>query len=79
MQKKGLDYNETFAPMASLATLQIVLAIVVKQDLEIDQSDVISAFLNGKVDTLVLLLPPEGFKLGSHKYCRLNKTIYGLC
>jgi len=79
LQKKGLDYNESFAPVASLATLRMVLAIVAKQDLEIDQGDVISTFLNGKIDTLVFLLQPEGFKLGLHKYCRLNKTIYGLC
>jgi len=57
----------------------MVLAIAAKQDLEIDQSDIISAFLKGKIDTLVFLLQVEGFKLGSHKYCCLNKTIYGLC
>jgi len=47
----------------------------------IDQMDVISAFLNGTIDTTVYLVQPEGFSLGlrTSMFCILYKSIYGLC
>jgi len=78
-QQKGIDYNETFAPVASLTTLRIVLSIAARLGLSMDQMDVISAFLNGLIDTIVYLTQPEGFSLGMGMVCILHKSIYGLC
>lgn len=77
LQRKGVDYNETFAPVASLASLRIMLTVAASMGLCIQQMDVVSAFLNGTIDTLVFLRHPEGFDLGG--YCCLNKSLYGLC
>jgi len=78
LQKKDLDYKETFAPVGNLVTLRILLAKVAAEDLELNQADVISAFLNGKIDTLVFLTQAEGFTLGAG-FCLIHRSIYGLC
>jgi len=77
LQKKGVDYQETFALVISFPSLWIILAIAAKHDLEIGQLDVISAFLNGLIDTVVYLRQPDGFSLGSYVYIR-HKSIYRL-
>ena len=79
LQKKGIDYNETFAPVANLVTLRLLFALVAFHDLELDQLDVVSAFLNGSIDTAVFLRQPQGFTLDGHSFCLLRKSLYGLC
>jgi len=78
LQKKGIDYCETFAPVISFPSLRIILTIAAKYDLEIGQLDVISAFLNGLIDTIVYLQQPDGFALDT-RVCILHKSLYGLC
>ena len=78
LQKKGIDYRETFAPVISFPSLRIILTVAAKYDLEIGQLHVISAFLNGLIDTIVYLCQPEGFALDT-RVCILHKSIYGLC
>jgi len=78
LQKKGVDYHETFAPVANLASVRLMLKKIIRDDLELDQSDVISTFLNGDIDTIVFLRQPEGFTIGIG-VCILHKSIYGLC
>ena len=78
LQKKGVDYRETFAPVANLASLRLMLKKIVPDDLELDQSDVISEFLNGDIDTMVFLRQPKGFTIGIG-VCILHKSIYRLC
>jgi len=75
LQKKGIDYRETFAPVISFP---VILTIAVKYDLEIGQLDIISAILNGPIDTIVYLRQPDGFALDT-RVCILHKSIYGLC
>ena len=48
-QQYGVDYDETYAPVARLASLRLILAITSRQDWDIDVFDFHSAFLNGKV------------------------------
>ena len=78
LQKKGVDYKETFAPVASLTTLRILLQLVTSEDLELDQIDIMSAFLNGSINMLIFLMQPEGFDRGGGIYCLL-KSIYRMC
>lgn len=76
-QKEGFDYTETYAPVAKLATLRILLAIAVQFKMHIHQMDVKSAFLNGDLNEDIYMLQPSGFTKGS-KVCKLKKSIYGL-
>lgn len=76
-QKQGFDYGETYAPVAKLTTLRILLAIAVRFNMHIHQMDVKGAFLNGNLDEEIYIKPLEGFDHGG-KVCKLQKAIYGL-
>jgi len=54
-QQAGIDYNETFAPVAKLQSLGMMITLAATHDWEIDQMDVVTAFLNPKVDGDVYL------------------------
>jgi hypothetical protein len=49
-QVQGVDYNETFSPIAMFKSIRILLAIVAFHDYEIWQMDIKTAFLNGNID-----------------------------
>ena len=79
-QKSGIDYKETFAPVAKFASIRTLLAIAAFYDLEIHQMDVKTAFLNGDLEEDIYMIQPEGFvvKGKEHLYCKLKKALYGL-
>ena len=78
-QKQGVDYDETFSPVAMLKSIRILLAIAAHYDYEIWQMDVKTAFLNGNLTEEVYMTQPEGFTSGSCcKICKLQRSIYGL-
>jgi transposase InsO family protein len=76
-QREGIDYDETFAPVAMFKTIRILLAIAAQEDWEIHQMDVKSAFLHPKIEEEVYMAQPEGFQQGD-LVCRLHKALYGL-
>lgn len=76
-QKEGIDYDEIFAPVVRYNSIRLLLALAVEKNLEIDQMDVIAAFLHPKLEEEIYMeLPPNGPFGG--KYCKLLKSIYGL-
>ena len=79
-QTQGIDYDETFSPVAMLKSIRILLAIAAYYDYEIWQMDVKMAFLNGQLVEDVYMVQPEGFvdPKNPDKVCKLNKSIYGL-
>jgi hypothetical protein len=76
----GIDYDETFSPVADIRAIRILLAIVAFYDFEIWQMDVKTTFLNGYLDEDVYMDQPEGFIDPKHhnKVCKLQRSIYGL-
>ena len=60
-QKEGIDYEETFSPVAMLKPVKIILSIVAHYDYEIWQMDVKTAFLNGNFEDEIYMMQPEGF------------------
>jgi transposase InsO family protein len=79
-QKEGLDYKETFAPVAKFASIRTLLALAAHQDYEVHQMDVRTAFLNGDLDVELYMNQPEGFVLAGQEelVCKLRKSLYGL-
>jgi hypothetical protein len=61
-QIEGLDFGETFAPMARLEAIWILLAYACAHNIKLYQMDVKSAFLNGKISELVYVEQPPGFE-----------------
>ncbi|GKB61780.1 retrotransposon protein, putative, ty1-copia subclass [Tanacetum coccineum] len=79
-QTYGVDYRETFSPVADIRAIRILLAIAAFYDYEIWQMDVKTAFLNGHLSEDVYMVQPEGFVDPKHpnKVCKLQRSIYGL-
>ena len=79
-QVEGLDFEETFAPVARLEAIQMLLAYAAHHNFKLYQIDVKSAFLNGPIQELVYVEQPLGFedpKFPNHVY-KLQKALYGL-
>ncbi|KAK1413623.1 hypothetical protein QVD17_35399 [Tagetes erecta] len=79
-QIEGIDYEETFSPVAMIKSIRILLAIAAYYDYEIWQMDVKTAFLNGHLSEDVYMVQPEGFVDPKYpkRVCKLKKSIYGL-
>ena len=64
-QVYSMDYFDTFAPVAKMASLRLLLAIAATEDLEIQQMDFIAAFLAGDLKEEIYMKQPEGFSNGT--------------
>lgn len=75
----GIDYNETFAPVARLDTVRALIAPAQKE-WKIYQLDVKLAFLNGYLQEEIYVEQPQGFEIAKqeNKVLRLKKALYGL-
>jgi hypothetical protein len=79
-QVEGLDFEETFAPVARLEAIRMLLAFAIHHDFKLYQMDVKSAFLNGPLSELVYVKQPPGFEdpKHPHRVYKLHKALYGL-
>ena len=79
-QEEGIDYDETFAPVARLEAIRIFLAFAAHHEFKVYQMDVKSAFLNGTLEEEVYVKQPPGFvnEKYPHWVYRLDKAVYGL-
>jgi len=79
-QEEGIDFGETYAPIARLEAVRLLLAFSSIQGFKLFQMDVKSAFLNGYINEEVFVSQPPGFedyKNPEHVY-KLKKALYGL-
>nr|GEX08541.1 retrovirus-related Pol polyprotein from transposon TNT 1-94 [Tanacetum cinerariifolium] len=79
-QQEGIDYDETFAPVARIEAIRLFLAYTTHKDLIVFQMDVKTAFLNGIIKEEVYVSQPPGFvskQYPDHVYA-LDKALYGL-
>ena len=79
-QVEGIDFDESFAPVARLESIRILLSIACIMNFKLYQMDVKSAFLNGFLNEEVFVEQPKGFQ-DPHfldHVLRLKKALYGL-
>ncbi|KAK2402703.1 hypothetical protein QL285_052200 [Trifolium repens] len=79
-QQEGIDFTETFAPVARLEAIRLLLSYAVNNGITLYQMDVKSAFLNGVISEEVYVKQPPGFedlKNPEHVF-KLKKSLYGL-
>jgi transposase InsO family protein len=82
-QSEGIDFDETFAPVAKLVSLRMLLSLAALHDWELDQMDVVTAFLNPEIDGDIYMKLPEGIhswssEIPPNSVCKLRKALYGL-
>ncbi|GJW64782.1 retrovirus-related pol polyprotein from transposon TNT 1-94 [Tanacetum coccineum] len=79
-QEEGIDFEESFAPVARLEAVRIFVAYAAHKSFPIYQMDVKTAFLNGPLKEEVYVAQPDGFIDPDHpeKVYRLRKALYGL-
>jgi hypothetical protein len=78
-QKEGLDYEETFAPVARYTSIRAILALAIVKKWKVHQMDVKTNFLNGVIEEEVYVEQPHGFETHNSQthVCRLKKALYG--
>ncbi|GKF40743.1 retrovirus-related pol polyprotein from transposon TNT 1-94 [Tanacetum coccineum] len=79
-KEEGIDFEESFAPVAHLEAVQMFIAYAAHKNITIFQMDVKTDFINGPLKEEVYVSQPKGFidpEFSDHIY-RLKKALYGL-
>lgn len=82
-QQEGVDYFETFSPVAKLASVKLLLGLAARKVWSLSQMDITTAFLHSDLEEEIYMSLPQGYTpadgyLPPNAVCRLHKSIYGL-
>ena len=79
-QTYGMDYSDTFSPVAKMTSVWIFISLAATHNLDLYQLDIKNAFLHGDLQEEVYMEQPSGFVAWGEigKVCRLRKSLYGL-
>ena len=77
-QVAGVDFNETFSPVARLSTVRVMIAVAAAKGLQLHQMDVKSAYLKAELSEEIYMAAPDGLPLKVGHACLLKKGLYGL-
>ncbi|KAH9680636.1 Integrase catalytic domain-containing protein [Citrus sinensis] len=79
-QKEGVDFKEVFSPVVRHASIRVILSLTAVQDMELDQLNVKTAFLHGRLQEEIFMTQPEEYEDPNkpRHVCLLKKSLYGL-
>ena len=78
-QQYGVNYEETFAPVAKMTTIRTIIALAASQQWCLHQLDVKNVFLHGDLNEDIYIRPPAGlFSKPTSAVCKLKRSLYGL-
>lgn len=77
-QVQGVNYYETFSPVARYPSIRLIFSIAASRNLKLMTFDVKTAFLHSKLNEEIYMQQPEGFDDKSGRVCKLQKSLYGL-
>ncbi|KAE8258539.1 hypothetical protein A4X13_0g1619 [Tilletia indica] len=77
-QRDGIDFSDTFAPVARLSTIRIIISLALALSLNLGSIDIKTAYLNGKLQEEVYMQQPPEYDDGTGRVCLLRRAIYGL-
>ncbi|KAL0366873.1 UNVERIFIED_CONTAM: hypothetical protein Sradi_3577400 [Sesamum radiatum] len=75
---KGVDYVESFSPVAKTVIVRLLLDVTVARNWEIHQLDVNNAFHRGCLDEEIFMTPSKGYQVVERSVCHLTYSLYGL-
>ena len=78
-QRGGIDYEETFSPVAKIVTFRLVITLSVNNSWSLHQMDINNVFLYGELTQDVYMVLPQGYhEKNDTRVCKLVKSLYGL-
>ncbi|SOV02296.1 uncharacterized protein UDID_19179 [Ustilago sp. UG-2017a] len=77
-QREGIDYQETFSPVAPLGAIRAILALAVQNNSEVHALDITMAYLNSTLKEAIYMKPPEGSGVAPGQVYKVVKGLYGL-
>lgn len=77
-QVEGIDFTDSYAPVARIDSIRFLIALCAQESLHMLQFDISTAFLYGELDEIVYMHAPEGVKTGRDKCLLLKRSLYGL-
>ncbi|SGY28204.1 BQ5605_C083g12992 [Microbotryum silenes-dioicae] len=76
-QRSGIDFDETFAPVAKFTSIRALLALAAAHGYHVHQADIDKAYLHGKLDAPLYICVPDGIYMPG-KVLQLHRSLYGL-
>jgi len=76
-QVEGIDFDQTFTPVAKFSSLHTIFALAAKHNLEVHQMDIKAAYLNANLEEEIYMEAPPGFKIPEGHVLKLKKGVYG--
>ena len=79
-QKEGIDYEETFDPVASYTSIRTIMELTSMMKWDLHHMDIKTTFLNGMIEEEAYIEQPQGFEVKDRvtHVCKLKKDLYGL-